>query len=91
MERGEDQSLDSSSGSSTQESDSCESSGDSCNDEYKFTDGEAQLLRICIDAMHTAGLAFILQGISTMLLGKDAALTPSWQPSRPSLHTALLP
>lgn len=36
---------------------------------YTFKGGETQLLRICIDAMHTAGLAFIVQGISTMLLG----------------------
>ena len=41
---------------------------------YDFTDGETQLMRICIDAMHTAGLAFILQGISTMLLGEASAV-----------------
>ena len=40
---------------------------------YDFTDGETQLMRICIDAMHTAGLAFIVQGISTMLLGEASA------------------
>ena len=40
---------------------------------YDFTDGETQLMRICIDAMHTAGLAFIIQGISTMLLGEASA------------------
>ena len=43
------------------------------NDGYDFTDGETQLMRICIDAMHTAGLAFIVQGISTMLLGEASA------------------
>ena len=70
-EKGEDQSLEDSSGRGTQqESDGNESNGASSN-EYKFTDGEAQLLRICIDAMHTAGLAFIVQGISTMMLGED--------------------
>ena len=37
--------------------------------EYEFTGGETQLLRICMDAMHTAGLALIVQGIATGLLG----------------------
>lgn len=49
-----------------------ESNGASSRNEYHFTDGEAQLLRICIDAMHTAGLALIVQGISTGLLGELA-------------------
>ena len=75
MEKGEDQSLDDGSGSGTQQSGGSESSGAPCGEEYTFTDGEAQLLRICIDAMHTAGLAFIVQGISTMLLGEHR-LTP---------------
>ncbi len=75
-EKGEDQSLEDSSGRGTQqESGSNESNGASSSNEYKFTDGEAQLLRICIDAMHTAGLAFIVQGISTMMLGEDR---PTW-------------
>ena len=38
-------------------------------DEYEFTGGETQLMRICMDAMHTAGLALIVQGTSTGLLG----------------------
>ncbi|KAK9915271.1 hypothetical protein WJX75_006915 [Coccomyxa subellipsoidea] len=37
--------------------------------EYEFTGGETQLLRICMDAMHTAGLALIVQGVATGLLG----------------------
>ena len=37
--------------------------------EYEFTGGETQLLRICMDTMHTAGLALIVQGIATGLLG----------------------
>ena len=50
------------------------SSGKGASSEgYDFTDGETQLMRICIDAMHTAGLAFIVQGISTMLLGEASA------------------
>ena len=49
-----------------------ERNGASSRNEYQFTDGEAQLLRICIDAMHTAGLALIVQGISTGLLGELA-------------------
>jgi len=42
-------------------------------DEYEFTGGETQLLRICMDAMHTAGLALIVQGIATGLLGTWAS------------------
>lgn len=76
MEKGEDQSLDNSSGSGTQQSNRSESDSAPCGEGYKFTDGEAQLLRICIDAMHTAGLAFIVQGISTMLLGKHCLMRP---------------
>lgn len=37
--------------------------------EYEFTGGETQLLRICMDTMHTAGLALIVQGMATGLLG----------------------
>ena len=74
-EKGEDQSLEDGSGRGTQQKPS-ESNGASSNNEYKFTDGEAQLLRICIDAMHTAGLAFIVQGISTMMLGEDCLIQP---------------
>lgn len=55
-----------------QSSGSNKSNGPSSCNEYQFTDGEAQLLRICIDAMHTAGLALIVQGISTGLLGEPA-------------------
>ena len=55
-----------------QSSSSNKSNGASSCNEYQFTDGEAQLLRICIDAMHTAGLALIVQGISTGLLGELA-------------------
>lgn len=40
-------------------------------EQYRFTGGEAQLLRICMDAMHTAGLALIVQGISTGILGES--------------------
>jgi len=31
--------------------------------------GEAQLLRIAVDAMHTCGLAMAIQGLATGLLG----------------------
>ena len=66
---------------------------------YDFTDGETQLMRICIDAMHTAGLAFIVQGISTMLLGEASAvvntlngdLTVPAVPAVNSFGRALLP
>jgi hypothetical protein len=37
---------------------------------YEFTGGETQLMRICMDAMHTAGLALFVQGIATALLGE---------------------
>jgi hypothetical protein len=40
--------------------------------EYEFTGGETQLLRICMDAMHTAGLALIVQGVATGLLGEPS-------------------
>ena len=66
--RGEDYSMQ----DNDQSSSSNESNGASSCNEYQFTDGEAQLLRICIDAMHTAGLALIVQGVSTGLLGEIA-------------------
>ena len=44
-------------------------SGEGESHEYEFTGGETQLLRICMDTMHTAGLALIVQGIATGLLG----------------------
>jgi hypothetical protein len=37
--------------------------------EHEFTAGEEQTLRICVDAMHTAGLALGVQGLATMILG----------------------
>lgn len=45
-------------------------------EEYEFTGGETQLLRICMDAMHTAGLALIVQGIATGLLGAQLLSFP---------------
>jgi hypothetical protein len=67
--RGEDKSMEDIDQSSKS---SNEGNGASSRNEYQFTDGEAQLLRICIDAMHTAGLALNVQGISTGLLGELA-------------------
>lgn len=43
--------------------------------EHEFTAGEEQTLRICIDAMHTAGLALGVQGIATSLLGAAKRLS----------------
>ena len=48
------------------------SSRDEGDREYEFTGGETQLLRICMDAMHTAGLALIVQGVATGLLGEPS-------------------
>lgn len=41
--------------------------------EYEFTGGETQLLRICMDTMHMAGLALIVQGMGTGLLGAPSS------------------
>ncbi len=71
--RGEDQSMGNCNGSSSHSNGNENEDDGASSKEYTFTGGETQLLRICIDAMHTAGLAFIVQGISTMLLGKTCS------------------
>ncbi|KAK9824999.1 hypothetical protein WJX81_007493 [Elliptochloris bilobata] len=50
------------------------SGDDIAEDEYEFTGGEVQLLRIAVDAMHTCGLALAVQGLATGLLGLANAL-----------------